>query len=304
VRKRKNVVIPLAVLAFAAAVTAAWFAGSRRAQPTFAGEPLSTWISRYLGQDNPREKERAAAAIRAMGDTAGAQLVDWMHYESTPTKEKLEQFLNRGPVSLRQWIPFSPSKADMRADQAAAVFPLLGPAATNAIPQLLTLLTDSHAIQSARRAMRVLSGMNEPALAPLLSLLADSRVPNRDLAVFAIAGMQLDQRAAAQALPLLLKSATDPDTPVAEVALFALGELDVDPDAAVPVLLSKAADPSPELRSRATSSLAKYAATPQHDAIARALPILLSDPDQDTREAATNLLAEITSGVLTNTAAR
>jgi len=306
VRERRNVLTSLAALAFAAAVTAAWFAGSRRAQPTFAGEPLSTWISRYWAPGDPREKQDAAAAIRAMGETAGPELVRWMRYESTPAKQKVEHLLNRVPVPFRKWIPFVTSEAELRAETAAGAFRVLGPAATNAIPQLLTLLMDTRTPESGRRAMRVLSEIGEPALRPVLGVVADTRTPppTRHMAVFAIAGMELDRRAADRALPVLLQCAGAPDAWVAEVALFALGELDVDPDAAVPVLLAKVHDPHPELRWRAASSLAKYANTAYKEAIARALPIPLSDPDQGTREAATNLLAKIAPGVLTNTAAR
>ncbi len=263
--------------------------------PTWKGAPLEVWLERYWAGGS-WEGEDPTAAIRAMGQPAVAQLTEWLRYEPAPVREKLQDLLASVKIIRVRGTP----AAEMRADKALGLFRALGPAASNAVPRLLTMLTDTKAPWTARQAMWALSAIGEPALDPLLRLLADKRTPNRDMVVVAIADMKLDRRAAAHALPLLTDCTIEPDPMVVEPAILAFGSLDFPPETAAPALLSKLDDPHPEVRFRAVSCLAKYAVGTHKEKVERALRRLLSDPDQETREAATNALAQIALEALTN----
>jgi hypothetical protein len=289
-RARTKTIISLAALALA---VWAWFTIGRDSQPSFAGEPLVVWARRCAEADTPAEEREAAAAIAAMGWPAQHLLTGWLHDEYFPQRHKVRRFFSFAESALLQRVFPWGAAAEERAELALGAFHVLGASASNCVPELVTLLADPHAPLSARRAGFALSQIGEPALDPLLHLLADDRATNRDLALAAIAQLNLGRTAIARAWLSLKNFPANSDPDIADAALYALGRLDIDPDVAVPALLASLSEPRARLRERAIGSLEHYANSSYSNRIAEAVQPLLGDSSTDTREAAMNLLQSV-----------
>jgi len=292
-RTRVKATVFLAILVIVAAAGWVWFAIDREPQPSFGGESLSVWVRRCADANTLAEEREAAAAIAAMGEPAQRLLASWLRNEYSPGRYQARKLLPLAENSLLQRIFPWASAAEARAELAMIAFAALGPSASNTAPRLVALLADPRAPLSARRAQYALSQIGEPALDPLLHLLTDSQATNRDLALATIAELKLNRSAIARAWPVLTNCASDPDLDVADAALYALGCVAADPDAAVPVLLARLDEPRPRLRARAITALEHYADTSHGNRIIQAVQPLLGDPSEDAREAATNLLQEL-----------
>lgn len=275
---------------FLALAVWAGFVIGHDSQPGFGGKPLIDWARRCAEANTPGEEREAAAAITAMGNPAQHLLSSWLRDEYFPRRYKVRRFFSFAESALLQRAFPWGSAAEERAEWALSAFRVLGESASNCVPDLVALLADPQAPLSARRAGYALSQIGEPALDPLLHLLADTRATNRDLALAAIAELKLEQPAIARAWPTLKNCTTNLDSDIADSALYVLGRWDLEPEVAVPVLLASLIEARARLRIRALGSLEHYACSAQSNRIAEAVQPLLGDLSADTREAATNLL--------------
>jgi hypothetical protein len=273
-------------------------------EPVCQGQPLRVWMARYAeaNQVNPASADTASAAtaLRTMREDAMPFLLQWIRCERKPQHAKAQAFLDALPYSRR--LPFGTRHAEERAFGAERAFLALGPQASNAVPALLQLLADTNAPDTALRATAALNHIGEPALLPLLGVIANPQSPNRDYAVYALSTMTQVGKHADQALPILLKCLDDQAPGIAQHAALALGNLDVDPSAVVPALTKSLTNADSSLRERAAYSLSKY-----KEGAKSSVPHLLAllrDTNAQVRTAAVFALTNIAPEVLTNTPAQ
>lgn len=286
--RKKRILLAVALVGV---LVAAFVAIGPSRQPSFEGATLRRWLTRYAeGQMKDPESadtQQAVRAIRGIGDAGLPLLVKWMRYEETPWRNRLLQWAEQLPSTPGNWIATQVAEPIVRADLAGRAFYALGEQGSNAIPALLRLLTNGTA-QTSMRATSALHAIGRPAVPPLLGLLADTRAPNRDLAVYALCDMTQIASEAKRATPVLLQCANDPDFNVAYNSLLALGTLDLDADAVVPVLTAKLKSADPDIVCRAVFSLAKYAERAR-PAVSQ-LTLLLTNQNPAIRGATTNTL--------------
>jgi HEAT repeat protein len=182
--------------------------------------------------------------------------------------------------------PAAPPARIKAALKAAAI---LGPRATEAIPDVADALADP---EYSPEAALALSFMGSPAVASLREALESDEGIVRREALRSLG--KLRERASIDpqiVVPLLLKGLEDVDAPVRSVAAIYLGIVRDDPDKEVPGLIKALSDEDAEVRQNAAVALASYGAHAE-----RAIPALkkaASDPNEDVRREAGRALVTL-----------
>ena len=266
---------------FAAAATAV-IALRPTPEPSHLGTPLHTWAHIYYSNffENPDSKEtaQAAEAIRAMGNQALPPLLHWIQYEEKPWRQKVATATHALPFSKP--LVTALERPQSRALDAEQAFTALGEQASNAVPTLVKLLRQPGAPNISMRAYNALTHTGQSALYPLLSVLADSNAPNRELAAGAISLLQgLSKQSAEAAVQSLLPLLNHSNVFLSLNAVGALGNLATLPDQVVPALTSQLSNPEPSMRYSAALALSKFGTN-----AAAAIPALLAWPTQPSLE--------------------
>src|SRR5205814_6792920 len=109
-------------------------------EPSYGGRSLSEWVGRLDAAAEPAATKEAEEAIRRIGTNALPYLLEWIQYERPAWVSSLNRvtggLLKKHDISLQL-------KNSTRAEQSVKAFPILGPHASGAIPQLLRLMNDS-----------------------------------------------------------------------------------------------------------------------------------------------------------------
>jgi hypothetical protein len=242
-------------------------------EPSYGGKTLSDWLtSRNMSWQciflewDVRVPQTEAAAIRAMGTNSIPFLLEWIQYESPALKAKI--FVLNNSFSWSESFKNRLLFKELRAENAAIAFVVLGSRADEVIPELTRLMnTSSSAIQV--RAAHALGGIGKAALPPLMAILTNRR--------------------------------SDPDGTVMS-AIRALGRLKLQSDLVVPALTNFLTAHEPILQACAADTLEQFG-TEARPAVLF-LQKLLNDSDLMVRESATNALLKIAPEALTNAPAR
>ena len=166
---------------------------------------------------------------------------------------------------------------------------LLGPRATEAIPDVADALNDE---EYAPEAALALSFMGSPAVAPLREALhADNPVVRRE-ALRAIG--KLRERASIDpqiVIPALLEALDDTDASVRNMAVTYLGIVRDNPEKEVAGLITALSDENSEVRQAAAAALAEYGTLA--DPAIPALKKAANDPDEEVKREAGRTLVRL-----------
>jgi len=210
----------------------------RDREPSYQGRTLSDWVKQvgpaHLWNDSDEEVKAISAistnaiqrmgspfttavmAIRAIGTNAIPTILDWISYEPSPLRKQMAALAVLLPASLRL---DSLSLADERANNAIAVFRILGPEARPAIPELSRLMLTSSQPARARRCFGALIHLGPEAMPSVLTLLTNRWPELRVATIYRLTAFGTNAQAATGALrPLLI----DPDL---EIRVITTNEL-------------------------------------------------------------------------------
>lgn len=271
-------------------------------EPTLNGRHLHTWVT-SLAQLDPAENDQAAAAIAQAGTNALQFLLEWIQYERPPWRARLADLVqNLPPVTLSlplsERIHFGPRY--YLADGTVAAFAVLKTNAAPVLQDLVKLMNDPAAPETAMRATRALRFLGTNALPALLRVVQNPRHPCGLEALLSIRGMPNLQETHSLAIPALLACLNDHYQSIkVVVAAQILGDLRAAPDLCVPELTAcLSSNQAAQARSAAAQALGKF----KIDARS-AVPTLnrsLKDNNTDVRLGATAALEQIAPEVLTN----
>jgi HEAT repeat protein len=242
--------------------------------PSFEGVPLRTWITRYHGVLSG-DADPAKEAISSIGTNANPFLVKWIRYEETPLLRLTTTLLAKLPLGERL-LPmlFEPR---IRADEAANAFLALEASASNAVPALIHILTNSSEPETSLRASRALAYIGKPAIPGLVEVISDDRLPGRERAIGALALMQKPGTNGLSAVPVLVGALNGSDPAVRQAAALALGHIGLEPESVVPALVRVLDNSDFALRLRAAVALGEF-----REQAKSAVPALLHIRDQVT----------------------
>lgn len=264
------------------------------------GRPLRHWVS-ILGVFSSQggQLEQAVDALTRAGTNALPFLVRWIQYEPRPSRERSAHLIAPiAPQSLTERLTFP--RRERLAEGATFAFKLIGKDATTAMPQLVSLMNNPAAPDTAERAAQALSYIGTNALPPLLAVIDNPKHPCREAAVMAVEGMHKQLGPCAEmVVPHLIPCLTDPaDADVQSAAATTLGRLRSAPDLAVPALAACLTSTNDILQVEAAGALGRFGSM-----ATGAVPVLaaaLKSPDQRLSWLARNALVKIAPETLTN----
>ena len=247
--------IVLAVVAVALVGVIVWQALSCEREPVYQGKRLSEWLKTYMTANlNQRIQAELEAheAVRRIGTNAIPTLLRMLRAKDSPLKVKLMDLAERHNI-IKVYIT-----AEDWNSEAVSGFEVLGTNAQSAVPALTRIVDQNISPTSRYYAIQALSGIGPPA---------------------------------AEAVPSLLRCATDTDPEVRGVAIVALGYIHAEPDRVVPVLMNALHDPDSEVRESTLVALERFG--PDAKLAVPALVELLNDPNSCVRTFANYALKAI-----------
>jgi hypothetical protein len=253
-------------------------------EPFYQGLSLSTWIEKHAkaGDDVAGPHD----AISSVGTNAIPFLLKWMHYEPTPLRLVMMRAANYLPFNRH--INSALLQPYTRAERATYAFAALRSSASNAVPTLIGMLTNSAELETASRASSALAWIGEPGLPTLVEVISDDQLTNRELAVFSVAHMRNPGTNGLPAVPVLMRALDSPNSRLRRAALHALGNLALEPQIVVPALIRMLEDPDPEMRWQAAYTLGEF-----HEQAKCAVPALLRVRQSSSRDVIDKALARI-----------
>jgi hypothetical protein len=246
----------LGILAAGVLASVVYAVLSSSREPTYNGRPLSDWTTALNTYSYPSTAQAdASEAIKNIGTNAIPHLLRWIKYPERGGKPNLLLSLFD---KLIHWLGFRRSFGDQKRDLAngaVLAFAVLGPLATNALPELTALLESPDGTAVDARAGQSLAGIGPAALPIFLANLT-----NQNSEVQARAAFHLVQTAsnAQSAVPQLITHLSGSDWLAVWAAGRTLGNLKTDPAVVVPILQALLADPHPARRAAAVQALADY----------------------------------------------
>ena len=247
----KRVYFALAVVAVALVGVIGWQVVKQPDEPVYLGKPLSEWL-----KDHSRTFKvvpEPYEAIRQAGTNAIPTLLRLLRAKDSALKVKLMRLAERQHVIKVEYTP-----AEEWNLAAESGFVALGTNAQSAVPALTKIMDQNISPTSRYCAILALGVIGPPAK---------------------------------EAVPSLLRCATDTDTGVRELAIVALGRIHAESDRVVPVLTNALRDPSFAIRLGAAVALGEFG--PHASIAVPTLVELLNASDGVVRERATNALEAI-----------
>ena len=231
--------ILLMALFLAAVGGMAWLLlSSGQPEPVYQGKPLRFWLEGYNGRNNSQPHPgvpthaQADEAVEAMGTNAIPGLLRRLRQHDSRIKLKIWGLLLRYHFIK---TPLIPRNLDW---EAYFGFEALGDEASNAVPQLIAIYErdPSPLVQTAVPSIFARQGLAAKAAAPALlrcGIVHTNALVRYD-AAYALGQIQADPELA---VPALIKCLSDPDTMVRGQSAAALGKFGEKAKAAVPALL-------------------------------------------------------------------
>ena len=260
-------------------------------EPSFEGQSFSQWLRK--ADDSSFEEgsaPEALEAIRQMGVKAHPYLLAWIRYQEPPWKTKFRDTINAGLAVFRQgWMIRENETAIDNASAAMQALISLGQEARPAIPELVSLMNDPKATDSAWRAVAVLAKLGtKDTFPPVLAVLTNQHHQARLTVVGYIPAFGTNAR---PAIPALLQCLQDTNIDIARAATFALGALKLEPQLVVSPLTTQLSHSNARMRYATVHALARFEAEARP-----AIPALLgalTDPELKVRRETTNALRRI-----------
>jgi HEAT repeats len=256
-------------------------------EPTYEGMTLSQMIKIADTQFGSRDKaktELAAEGIHHIGTNAIPFFLKWMQYDEPELITKA-----RESTEFRPGKYLIPDGQLVRANVTPRAFWALGSNADYAISDLAHLINLHPSGEVASRAIFALANMRRPgALSILMATITNLQSPLRRDAILAVGEMGSN---ALPIVPLLIDCLKDTNDLVFFDAGQSLGELQMEPEIVVPILISNA-DPNQTNRYLSAISNLRLFGTNASQAI----PLLrqaLDSEDLNVRGSASISLGEI-----------
>ncbi|MEW6304804.1 MAG: HEAT repeat domain-containing protein [Verrucomicrobiota bacterium] len=292
--KKRLLFVSLGLLVLVTAGIAV-YVGFGLSEPKYDDRRLSYWLYE-LNSTNYQKRDLAAFAISKIGQPAVPRLIDALEQRPTAS-ERLHRFLSeKCPPVISSRVPKPLSAVDVQFNAAVAVA-ALGPAASNAVPALLTCLTSTNAAVLSR-SKYALGKVGDAAVPILLDTLTSHTNPLvRVQAITALRQFSVTnldsatvQRAIDAAVPLLDSA----DARRFQEARDTLRQF--RPQALI--ALSKHVDhPDPVFRGRVAVLLVEFGRAPT--SLVRQLIEGLNARELDTRMGAVQSLAKIDTAAST-----
>lgn len=243
----------MGILSFAllgiALIALAWWILHDPSDPRFEGKRLSQWLRNYdslAAADLPRFEDvrKTDEAVRHLGTNSIPLLLRFMEAKDSALKIKLSEFLDDHGFGD---MPFTTE--DQLHFRAFRGFLLLGPVASNAVAQLLTIYS-----RSTTEQRQVLVQECFGSIGP----------------------------AASNAVPLLMSNIFSGDEQIRMVAIRSLGQIHCSPEAVVPKLSLLLDDRYPINQMEAAQALEKFGSN-AHAAVPKLIEVLdrTSSPRND-----------------------
>jgi hypothetical protein len=250
----------LLLLAGAAAVAAlAWFSrlGTAPPEPAYQGRKLSYWLemlcAKYLpapGHTRASDSQTAYAGVKKIGTNAIPTLLYMLR--ATKSQWKLEF---HKPAGSLNFFRIEKASAEELNAEAARGFQTLGADAKAAVPAIIRIYEARLSESSERWSSYALGAMGPSA---------------------------------SQAVPMLLRGATNPNPQSRVNSLIALAGMHAEPELTVAALTNAFTDPEPNVRKWACNRFGLLGSEAR-EARVRALPALeplLRDSDREVRQEA------------------
>jgi HEAT repeat protein len=262
----------LAALGFGAAGLA-W--RERAPEPVHQGRPLKDWLQQLADGDHD-ERERATAAIQAIGHEAVPGLAELLHHNRSAWDRLLA-----APRRRLSFLPPPASSSRQLRERAAEQLGALGRAAPAAVRALVAALDEPDAAIRAE-IQRALRRVGSAGHGPLMEALANGRPLVRQGAAQVLGDLSPHSEAIVSAL---LESIRDRRELVRIASVRALGGLAASRSNVRAGLAAALQDLSPAVRAAAADGLAG-AGPALEPAALRALEVTLADADAAARIAA------------------
>ena len=251
---RKQVFIALAVVLVALISVAVWqLLRSQVREPVYQGKTLSNWLERYSAKGSYiglRPEPVADEAVRQIGTNSIPTLLHKLRAHDSKLKLALLRLSDE-----QHFIRFWSLPAFFPTRQAAVAFHALGAQASNAVPFLIQTYREKIGSDSqcgCAEALGWIGPAASEAIPDLMSAATDSDNTLRAIAVEALGNIHADP---ALVLPVLIKSLQDSNGRVRLNAVNALAAFGSEAKAAVPALTRSLNDPVPIIRTNAATSL-------------------------------------------------
>jgi hypothetical protein len=296
----------IAIIFLAGLIIATFYALAPR-EPEYKGRSLSSWLGalddgyQYTGltwqswnQQTVPKPERAGAeeAIRQMGTNVLPYLLRAVTNRDSALKTKIIELLGK-QAHFRIPIPM----AARHRREAEMAFHALGPAASNAVPELSQALNASD-IDISGTAASALAGIGPEGWAVLTQTLSSSNSWSTVCASWALGSHRVSVPGTVVALIGQVTNTTPGGS--AALAEWALGEIGQDSEQVIPVLINSIQSSSAsDVRWSAAEALGKFGTNARS-----AIPIFLQalqDQDMTVRNNAKASLKEIDPEAARNT---
>jgi HEAT repeat protein len=257
-------------------------------EPTYEGKRLYNWLI-DLSYGRPQEREKARAALRAMGEPAAAHLTGMLEKEDSPIKERLQDYVSDIPV-LNTFATPAESYHALAANGLAEI----GPTAKSAIPAL-TKIAEGSSYLAKYKARAALMIIRQESISSLGEILANRDSTNWMAAASTARELGTNAR---PLIPLLVSASEHTNWMVRATALGCLGELGLEPEVSIPALLKGLQDAERYVRQSAVFAFHNWpAAASEHQ---EALLTCLNDSDNYVRLMTVLALQTITENLNTN----
>ena len=275
----------------------------REREPEYQGKTLSEWMEvdrRASSGGGPVAIEEAENAVQQIGTNALPLLLKWIAYEQPEWRVRIynaSHGLPRWFKGREAIISLAEDPKEGRAHMSEHTFFLLGPGATNAIPQLDAMMRRTSATNVSKRAIALLAGLaclGKEALPCLLEALSDTNFVGRGFIAWQIselAAFGVDVSPAIPVLVGLLHEGSPRLMVTATDALGYLGYMGFEPNIVIPELIPGLTNGNYGVRAHSAKALSQFG--PKAATAVPALINALDDDDASARKAVEEALEKI-----------
>jgi len=234
-----------------------WTALREPREPIYQGKPLSVWLERYVSGGSYvdfRPDSEADEAVRQIGTNAIPLLLRMVRARDSKTKLALAELLNKQKlVEIR--YPRSWWAAYYQSEVAVQAFGALGANASNADPQLIQTYQENVGPESQLGCLEALGRIGpaaNQAIPDLLGALTNVNPVLRWAAVEALVKIHLEP---GLLMPILIDGLQGEYVRLRLYSVRALGEFGKEAKAAVPGLTQLLSDPDTNIVTEASNAL-------------------------------------------------
>lgn len=217
-------------------LVALWISSQKRADQhiTYQGKSVRTWALELYANFDLRTTNAASSAFQAMGSNAVPALRELLNTPDSFFEKPLMQNARSIPAAPRRYLfeKLKPGKAAITRTSAARALTVLGPAAQDAVPDLIAALEDP-SVEVRWAAAQALGRIGPRAILALMVAATNQNATLRHIAVYALGETGTN---AAPAAAVLFARTLDTNGAVRASAMYSLAR--VGP-AAVPIVLEE-----------------------------------------------------------------